>query len=54
MEPHSPIPYLLERAVEMGRMPFPMLVKELIRDMAQLGEVYREFGIKDAEPPPSS
>ena len=51
MEPHSPIPYLLERAVELGRMPFPLLIKQLIRDMNQLNEVNREFGIKDAEKP---
>jgi type VI secretion system protein ImpA len=52
LEPHSPIPYLVQRAVELGALPFPMLLKELIRDANILAEVNREFGIK--EPPPAS
>jgi type VI secretion system protein ImpA len=46
LEPHSPIPDLLRRAVELGRMPFRQLVRELVRDPAQLSELRREFGIK--------
>jgi len=49
LEPHSPIPYLVQRAVELGALPFPLLLKELIRDPNILTEVSREFGIK--EPP---
>ena len=30
LEPHSPIPYLLNRAVELGSLPFPELMKSLI------------------------
>ena len=30
IEPHSPIPYLLNRAVELGSLPFPDLMKSLI------------------------
>ena len=30
LEPHSPIPYLLNRAVELGNLPFPELMKNLI------------------------
>jgi type VI secretion system protein ImpA len=47
LEPHSPIPDLIRRAVELGRMPFRELVRELIRDPAQLAELRREFGIKE-------
>lgn len=47
LEPHSPIPYLVRRAVELGRMPFPQLMRALIRDNAVIGEMNRELGIKD-------
>jgi type VI secretion system protein ImpA len=47
LEPHSPIPDLLRRAVDLGKMPFRQLVRELIRDAGQLAELRREFGIKD-------
>ena len=53
VEPHSPIPYLLLRAVELGRMSFPELMQQLVRDSGALTELKREFGIKDAPPPPS-
>ena len=46
IEPHSPIPYLLRRAVELGSMPFPLLMRELIRNPDVLGEMDRELGIK--------
>src|SRR5438128_2669895 len=32
LEPHSPIPYLIQRAVELGAMPFPQLMRALIRE----------------------
>jgi type VI secretion system protein ImpA len=51
LEPHSPIPYLLLRAVELGMMPFPLLMQALIRDANVLTELKRELGIKDAPPP---
>ena len=47
IEPHSPIPDLLRRAVELGRMPFRRLIKELVADGGSLTQIYREFGIKD-------
>jgi type VI secretion system protein ImpA len=50
MEPHSPIPYLIERAVKLGAMPFPELVKNLIRNGEVITELYREFGIKEETP----
>jgi type VI secretion system protein ImpA len=49
IEPHSPIPYLIQRAVELGKLPFPQLIKVLIRDPNILTDLNRELGIKDAE-----
>lgn len=50
IEPHSPIPYLVQRAVELGGMPFPQLMKALIADAKVLDELNRGLGIR-AEPP---
>jgi type VI secretion system protein ImpA len=47
LEPHSPIPYLVRRAVELGALPFPQLMRALIRDNAVISEMNRELGIKD-------
>lgn len=47
IEPHSPIPYLVFRAVELGRLPFPKLVTQLVREEQILSELRREFGIDD-------
>jgi type VI secretion system protein ImpA len=51
LEPHSPIPDLLRRAIQLGKMSFRDLVRELIRDPNQLAELRREFGIKEPEQP---
>jgi type VI secretion system protein ImpA len=45
LEPHSPIPYLVKRAVQLGRLPFPKLMEQLIRDRNVLEEFSREFGL---------
>jgi type VI secretion system protein ImpA len=50
MEPHSPIPYLIKRAVDLGAMSFPQLMKALISDAKALDEMNRGLGIKDAPP----
>jgi type VI secretion system protein ImpA len=50
IEPHSPIPYLVQKAVELGGLPFPELMRALIRDANVLSELNRELGIKE-EPP---
>jgi type VI secretion system protein ImpA len=47
LEPHSPIPYLVRRAVALGAMPFPQLIRELIREPNVLQELIREFGIQE-------
>jgi type VI secretion system protein ImpA len=49
LEPHSPIPYLVRRAVELGALPFPQLMRALIRDDSVLSEMNRELGIKEPE-----
>jgi type VI secretion system protein ImpA len=56
LEPHSPIPYLIQRAVDLGRLPFPEMIKDLVRHKETLTEMNRELGIKDSPstPPPSS
>jgi type VI secretion system protein ImpA len=50
LEPHSPIPYLIKRAVELGALPFPDLMRALIRDADVLAGMNRELGIKQPEP----
>jgi type VI secretion system protein ImpA len=47
LEPHSPIPYLVQRAVELGALPFPELMKQLIYDTSVLASMNRELGIKE-------
>jgi type VI secretion system protein ImpA len=49
LEPHSPIPYLVRRAVELGAMDFPSLMRALIRDRDVIGSMNRELGIKDED-----
>jgi type VI secretion system protein ImpA len=53
MEPHSPVPYLVRKAVELGGLPFPQLMKALIREEygQALIEMNRELGIKEPPPP---
>jgi type VI secretion system protein ImpA len=48
LEPHSPIPYLVRRAVELGSLPFPQLIKALIRNGEVLTELSRELGLKES------
>ncbi len=50
MEPHSPIPYLIQKAVQWGSLTFPQLIRALIRDDAIIGELNRELGIREQAP----
>src|SRR5205807_1488721 len=50
LEPHSPIPYLIQRAVALGSLPFPQLIRALIREPNVLAELTREFGIPEETP----
>ncbi len=49
LEPHSPIPYLVKRAVRLGRLPFPQLMERIIRDGNVLKELQREMGFDPEE-----
>jgi type VI secretion system protein ImpA len=53
LEPHSPIPYLVKRAVKLGDMKFPDLMKALLRENAALDELYRFTGVEPPPPPPA-
>ncbi len=50
LEPHSPIPDLIRRTVELGKMPFRKLIREIVREDKMIKEIYREYGIQE-EPP---
>lgn len=45
LEPHSPIPYLLDRCVRMGALPFPQLVKDMISTAGAVDEIEKLLGI---------
>jgi type VI secretion system protein ImpA len=40
-EPHSPVPYLLKRAIGWGSMKLDDLLPELVRNNSELSEIYR-------------
>lgn len=44
LEPHSPIPIMIQRAVELGKLKFPDLLKALIADDAAHAEVWKLLG----------
>ncbi|MGJ7530142.1 type VI secretion system protein TssA [Variovorax sp. GB1P17] len=48
-EPHSPTPYLVNRAVTWGRMPLPELMREVLREEGDLNRYFSMLGI-EAEP----
>jgi type VI secretion system protein ImpA len=52
LEPHSPIPYLVRRAVELGKLPFPQLMQQMIREERILTDLQREFGLSAAAASP--
>lgn len=45
-EPQSPVPYLIDRAVSWGRMPFDQLLNELLADDTTRGHVRNLLGIR--------
>jgi type VI secretion system protein ImpA len=47
LEPHSPIPYLVDRCVALGSMPFPQMIKELVIEAAALKDLNRMMGLKE-------
>jgi type VI secretion system protein ImpA len=47
IEPHSPIPYLIDRCVALGNMPFPQMIKELVIEANALKDLNRMMGIPE-------
>ena len=45
IEPHSPTPYLLRRAVAWGGMSFAQLLDELVRDPSDVRIIYEFLGL---------
>jgi type VI secretion system protein ImpA len=49
IEPHSPAPYLIRRAVSWGRMPLPELMQEIIREEGDLNRMAKLLGLGHIE-----
>jgi predicted component of type VI protein secretion system len=49
-EPHSPVPHLIRRAVGWGSLSLEDLLPELVRDSAQLAEIYRMLQLGEKQP----
>ncbi|HLI83236.1 MAG TPA: type VI secretion system protein TssA [Bryobacteraceae bacterium] len=47
IEPHSPAPYLVRRAILWGSMSLPDLLRELVRNDSELNEIYRLLELGD-------
>jgi len=45
-EPHSPVAYLVDRAVRWGGMSFERWLEEVVKDPNQLQSLYELLGIK--------
>ena len=45
-EPHSPVPYLVSRAVAWGSMSLHELLAELVRNSGELAEIYRVLDLQ--------
>jgi type VI secretion system protein ImpA len=48
-EPHSPVAYLVERAVRWGQMPLEQWLNEVISDQSVLTHIRETLGIKNSE-----
>lgn len=46
LEPHSPIPYLLKRAVRLGALPFPQLMRAIVEESKPLDILDKLLGIE--------
>jgi type VI secretion system protein ImpA len=49
LEPHSPIPFLIKRAVKLGGLPFPQLMRAMIQESGALDQLDRLLGIQKPE-----
>ena len=45
IEPHSPVPFLLERCVRLGRMPFPELMRSVLGSTGTVSEMDKLLGL---------
>jgi type VI secretion system protein ImpA len=48
-EPHSPVAYLVQRAVRWGEMPLEEWLRDVIHDDNVLGQLRETLGLKDAD-----
>ena len=48
-EPHSPVPYLVQRAIIWGQMPFHELLPELMRNPAYVSMLMELMGVQEAQ-----
>jgi len=46
LEPHSPTPFLLQRAVRWGRMPLPEVLAEVLREEGDLNRLLNVLGLQ--------
>lgn len=49
MEPQSPVPLLIDRAISWGQMPFDQLLREMIKDQAARSQVGELLGIRPGD-----
>jgi type VI secretion system protein ImpA len=47
LEPHSPIPYLIRKAVELGELSYPQLMARLVEDPTALMQIRKELGLPE-------
>ena len=47
IEPHSPVPYLVDRAVAWGEMPFRDVIKDVLRDDKAFKNILETLGMHD-------
>jgi type VI secretion system protein ImpA len=50
-EPHSPVPYLVSRAVTWGSMPLHELLADLVRNTGELTEIYTLLDLQPSQRP---
>jgi type VI secretion system protein ImpA len=48
-EPHSPVPYLVQRAIAWGQMPLEKLLSELVPDSSRVESIHTLLGMKKEE-----
>ena len=51
VEPHSPAPYLVRRAIQWGSMSLPELLPELVRNPSELSELFRLLQLGEMKKP---